>query len=63
MLIAKIIGTGWMLAIFLLLLKHTVINVNNGLDPFSAMLALALTWLLTGLAPVAIVKFAWVFIG
>ncbi|EOS94734.1 hypothetical protein SY86_18645 [Erwinia tracheiphila] len=62
MLIAKIIGTVWMLAWFLFLFKIIVKKVNEGLDPFGMIFSLVLTWLLIGLAPVVIVKFGWGFI-
>ncbi|MFT4271837.1 MAG: hypothetical protein QM578_12565 [Pantoea sp.] len=60
---AKIIGAGWMLCWFVMLLKITIKHVNAGLDPIAAMFSLAFAWLLVGFLPVAIVKFGWGFIS
>lgn len=64
MLIAKIIGTVWMLLAFCFCLILLIRGVNaDSFDPFVGLLSVSFFWLLIGLAPVALVKFAWSFIG
>lgn len=62
MIVAKIIGTVWMLAWFFIILRIVAKQFSQGLGAFAGVFSLAMTWLLVGLAPVAIVKFGWEFI-
>ncbi|KAB8312956.1 hypothetical protein EH228_04575 [Erwinia endophytica] len=63
MIIAKIIGVGWMLVWFWTLLRSCINLTLEGKDPFAALFALALAWFVIGFVPVAIVKFGWRYIG
>lgn len=54
----KYIAAVWMLAWFVILFRFTVLNVNRGLEPFAAIMALVTVWALIGLVPVLIVKLA-----
>lgn len=62
MIIAKLIGTSWMLIWFFIIFKSMVKAVNNGLDPFAAIFSLAFVWGIIGFLPIAIIKFGWGFI-
>lgn len=62
MIIFKLLGTGWMLIVFWCGIHWLMRAVIGDKDPFSSLLAVVFMWLLIGLGPVAVVKFAWNFI-
>lgn len=63
MIIAKIIGIGWMLAWFFVILRIYIEKVSNGSDPFSFLMGGLFTWSLIAVLPIVIIKFGWSYIG
>lgn len=62
MLIAKIIGTVWMMLWFLIIFKASVRLINKQGQHLAVFFSAVSMWLLIGFVPLAIVKFAWGFI-
>lgn len=64
MIVAKLIGTSWMVLAFWFCIILLIRGVNaDKFDFFTGVLSLFAFWLLIGFAPVAVAKFAWRFIG
>ncbi|SFN77745.1 hypothetical protein SAMN05216516_1218 [Izhakiella capsodis] len=62
MLIAKIIGTGWMLFWFFMCLSLMAKSLKEGSDALGGLFSASLMWLIFGFGPIVIVKFGWGFI-
>lgn len=63
MIIAKIIGTAWMVMAFFFCIILLIKGVNGGsFTLFKGLGAVTFFWFMIGLAPVAVAKFAWSFI-
>lgn len=63
MIIAKVIGTSWMLMWFVIVLRSLVSGVVGGKDPFGYLMASILVWIIVAIGPIAIIKFGWSYIG
>lgn len=63
MIIAKIIGTVWMLMWFVIVLRSLVSGVVGGKDLFGYLMASILVWIIVAVGPIAIIKFGWSYIG
>jgi len=63
MLIAKIIGTAWMVMAFFFCIILLIRGVTAGkFDFITGVLSVFVFWMLIGFSPVAVAKFAWSFI-
>lgn len=63
MIIAKIIGTAWMVIALFFCIILLIRGVNaEKFDVFNGLIGVFFFWMMIGFAPVAVAKFAWSFI-